>query len=39
MKTLFDACEQALFTLIETSYEQETWRNKGFLLSSQRTWA
>ena len=28
----FDACEQALFTLIETSYEQETWRNKGFLL-------
>ena len=31
MKT-FDACEQALFTLIETSYEQEAWRNKGFLL-------
>ena len=28
----FDACEQALFTLIETSYEQETWRNRGFLL-------
>ena len=28
----FDTCEQALFKLIETSYEQETWRNKGFLL-------
>lgn len=28
----FDLCEQALFTLIEASYEQVTWRNKGFLL-------
>ena len=28
----YDTCERALFSLIETSYEQETWRNKGFLL-------
>ena len=28
----YDSCETALFTLIETSYEQEKWRNKGFLL-------
>ena len=28
----YDTCEQALFALIETSYEQEAWRNKGFLL-------
>ena len=28
----FDVCETTLFTLIETFYQQETWRNKGFLL-------
>jgi TolA-binding protein len=28
----FEACETALFQLIETFYNQATWRNKGFLL-------
>ena len=28
----FDVCETTLFNLIETFYQQETWRNKGFLL-------
>ena len=28
----FDGCESMLFGLIETFYQQETWRNKGFLL-------
>jgi len=28
----FETCETALFELIETFYNQATWRNKGFLL-------
>lgn len=28
----FEACERTLFNLIETFYNQATWRNKGFLL-------
>lgn len=28
----FDQCEVLLFELIETFYQQETWRNRGFLL-------
>ena len=28
----FDTCETTLFTLIENFYNQEMWRNKGFLL-------
>lgn len=28
----YDRCETTLFSLIETFYQQEKWRNKGFLL-------
>ena len=28
----YDGCETMLFGLIENFYQQETWRNKGFLL-------